>query len=184
MPKKRGDLTGQVFFRVTALERVIPACRGKDGRRRSYYRCLCECGTEWIVQGHSLVSGNTKSCGCLRADDLRVQKQRRPFGWLYNSVKRIAKYRGLIFEISYEDFLYFSSIKDCHYCGKKLLWCAHSKNKSNEGYGHNLDRKDSSLGYTKDNIAVCCPRCNQSKSNTFSYEEWKQIGNLIRSWGT
>lgn len=29
---------------------------------------------------------------------------------------------------------------------------------------------------------TCCARCNWSKGDQFTYEEWKQIGDLIRSW--
>jgi hypothetical protein len=30
-----------------------------------------------------------------------------------------------------------------------------------------------------DNCVVCCGRCNKSKSNTFSYEEWLAVGGAI-----
>lgn len=33
--------------------------------RHMYYKCRCECGKEVITRGSALVSGNTKSCGCL-----------------------------------------------------------------------------------------------------------------------
>ena len=57
---KLQDLTGQVFGRLTVLER---AENSKSGRSR--WRCLCECGNECIVQSSNLKNGNSKSCGCL-----------------------------------------------------------------------------------------------------------------------
>jgi hypothetical protein len=39
------------------------------------------------------------------------------------------------------------------------------------GAGHNLDRKDSSLGYTKENCLVCCAVCNRMKLAQ-GYEEF------------
>lgn len=40
-------------------------------KRTAYYLCRCVCGVEKVVQAPYLVTGNTKSCGCLRARSLR-----------------------------------------------------------------------------------------------------------------
>jgi hypothetical protein len=54
------DLTGKTFGRLTVLRYLSAARQGH------YWMCRCECGTpEKAVLGQSLVSGNTKSCGCL-----------------------------------------------------------------------------------------------------------------------
>ena len=55
----RMDLTGQKFGKLTALEVV-----GRDGPFAAWH-CACECGTECVVRSRHLVSGHTKSCGCL-----------------------------------------------------------------------------------------------------------------------
>ncbi len=60
------DLTGQRFGRLVVLGREGNARIGKDGQYRPAWRCICDCGTECIVAGTNLRSGNTKSCGCLR----------------------------------------------------------------------------------------------------------------------
>ena len=61
------DLSGQKFGRLTVLYRdvdyVLP-----NGAKRQTYRCACDCGEECIVLKQHLVSGNTKSCGCLSKD--------------------------------------------------------------------------------------------------------------------
>lgn len=36
--------------------------------RRRFYRCVCDCGAEVVVESVRLRSGNTRSCGCLRRD--------------------------------------------------------------------------------------------------------------------
>lgn len=62
------DLTGQVFGRLTVLERAEN--RGK----RVYWRCRCTCGNEVEVRTDSLTSVDnrthkaTRSCGCLAKD--------------------------------------------------------------------------------------------------------------------
>ena len=54
------DLVGQVFGRLTVLERV-----GSDKSGHVTFRCRCDCGNERIVVGKDLRTGHRKSCGCL-----------------------------------------------------------------------------------------------------------------------
>lgn len=56
------DLTGVVFGRLTALE---PGLR--DGEYQ-YWECRCGCGKLATVLRNNLITGNTKSCGCLRCE--------------------------------------------------------------------------------------------------------------------
>jgi len=61
------DLTGKKFDRLTVLERV-----GTDvtpaGTVIPTWLCRCDCGSELVVRGNSLRTGNTRSCGCLRKE--------------------------------------------------------------------------------------------------------------------
>lgn len=60
------DLTGQVFGRLTVIERaenLYPVPGYSSGKVA--WRCQCECGCECITTGESLRRGTTKSCGCL-----------------------------------------------------------------------------------------------------------------------
>jgi hypothetical protein len=54
------DLVGQRFGRLTVVDFA--------GRRRrnARWKCICDCGTEVIVEGHNIKRGNTASCGCFR----------------------------------------------------------------------------------------------------------------------
>lgn len=38
----------------------------KDNRSNNYFFCKCVCGTEKVVAQNHLLSGKTKSCGCLK----------------------------------------------------------------------------------------------------------------------
>lgn len=54
------DLSGKRFGRLVATESV-----GKI--KKSYsWRCLCDCGNNFVTQGIRLRLGITKSCGCLK----------------------------------------------------------------------------------------------------------------------
>jgi len=54
------DLTGKRFGQLT----VVRFEENRDGRYM--WRCRCECGKETVVLQQNLLSGKTKSCGCLQ----------------------------------------------------------------------------------------------------------------------
>ena len=57
------DLTNQHFGRLTAMEYL-----GSDNKGGTLWKCMCECGNDnFITTSHHLISGNTKSCGCLKS---------------------------------------------------------------------------------------------------------------------
>ena len=53
-------LYGQRFGRLIAIE---PS--GYTKSKRIAWKCKCDCGAETIVASDKLISGHTKSCGCL-----------------------------------------------------------------------------------------------------------------------
>ena len=59
---KAQDLTGQKFGRLTAVKRVPIT---KNGIKKTYYQCKCDCGGEVTTLGVSLTGGYCKSCGCI-----------------------------------------------------------------------------------------------------------------------
>ena len=66
------NLAGKVFGRLTAIE----PCGTKFGGK--LWRCICECGNEKITSSSYLVHGNTKSCGCLVADNNKTLRLGKP----------------------------------------------------------------------------------------------------------
>ena len=56
---------GTRFGMLTVQEQLSS---DKNGKRR--YRCLCDCGNETAVLGSNLIRGHTKSCGCIKNQDL------------------------------------------------------------------------------------------------------------------
>ncbi len=62
------DLTGQVFSRLTiqSFDRIERKFTEEGIQKETivYWNCLCECGQSKIIEGSSMKSGNTKSCGC------------------------------------------------------------------------------------------------------------------------
>ncbi len=67
------DLTAQRFNRLLVIDRATPKRsrrpKGHGGIKiRVKWHCVCDCGSEPIVDGDRLRSGKTKSCGCLSVE--------------------------------------------------------------------------------------------------------------------
>jgi hypothetical protein len=161
---------GETFGRLKVLARVS----GKWEPAK--YSCECACGTLTEVFGTNLgrkgTRPNTESCGCLQRERASEAKRRafRPFEHIYNVIIYRAGKREIPVDLSYEGFLRFTEIDECHYCGAFIAWAPYSNRQT---YGrYHLDRKDSKLGYTKGNLVVCCGDCNHSKLDIYTYEEW------------
>lgn len=60
------DLTGQRFGMLIAREKVQSVSDSTSGRKRTAWKCECDCGAVSVVTTDMLRSGNTKSCGCLK----------------------------------------------------------------------------------------------------------------------
>lgn len=54
------------FGRLTAIKKVGTKGNGKGSK--SIWLCRCDCGNEKEILRNSLVSGTTKSCGCLEKE--------------------------------------------------------------------------------------------------------------------
>lgn len=72
MPKLL-DLTNEVYGKLKVIERAkkeAPKTEGSAYQRwpSTRWLCLCDCGTNIIVDTDKLRSGNTKSCGCLQPE--------------------------------------------------------------------------------------------------------------------
>ncbi len=167
---------GDKFSRWTVLEKA-----GMSGTLYSHasYLCLCECGTKRVVEGFSLTSGNSKSCGCFATDNARKRLRTKPYWALYKRLKDQVKITRKEVSITYDEFLEFTKITMCTYCGAPVIWSEWAYNNKNIG-GYNLDRKDNSKGYHKDNVVVCCGDCNWTRGDRFTYEEFMLIARVIR----
>jgi hypothetical protein len=137
-----------------------------DGGKRYTYTFICShtgCDNRIKSRKDSLnnASGLCKSHA----------QRKKPFESIYNQIYRDD--RGFISALSYEDFLSFTSNDACHYCLTKIVWNPYSTvNNEFISRAYYLDRKDSSLGYSKSNCVVCCTKCNRAKNADYTYEEW------------
>lgn len=98
----------------------------------------------------------------------------------YSQVKGRNKfYNDHPFTISREDFVgwYNSQEKKCAYCDcPEDISILFFRQYRSQGKRLSIDCKDNDLGYVKENLALACYFCNSLKSNFFSYEEMRKIG--------
>lgn len=68
MPKKGyyEDLSGKRFGRIVAIEYA-----GQKGRRRTIWKCKCDCENIVYIDASHLKSGHTTSCGCKSKEIIR-----------------------------------------------------------------------------------------------------------------
>lgn len=85
-----------------------------------------------------------------------------PFEANYGAARRSARERKLEFKLTYEQYLKFTKINNCHYCNEWIQWTPFNEHgKNNPGF--KLDRQDNKKGYTTTNCVVCCTTCNWAK---------------------
>lgn len=85
------DLVGKKFGRLLVIKN-LGITTGKENKN-SYHRfeCLCDCGNTCTVIGRLLVSGNTRSCGCLSDEAKHASKKH---GFSYDRLYKI--YAGML----------------------------------------------------------------------------------------
>jgi hypothetical protein len=171
------DLRGCRFGRVVVKERA-PSQERKDKKStRVRWFCQCDCGSPvFPATPYALMNGNTKSCGCLQREaaarngHARARKTTVP-NTLYSQYKYNSKQRGLEFLLTKEEFLLLVS-QNCFYCGGKP-----ATRRPHPVYPfiyNGIDRKNNLKGYTKENSAPCCGRCNFMKVKLSSEDFIKQ----------
>lgn len=178
------DITGQRFGRLTAV------CRESNNKRgEARWRCKCDCGNEIITIQHSLRSGNTSSCGCIRKEQLAERnKQNAKHGMkgtrLYQTWHNMkdrcfrknhaqyADYGGRGITVCPEWTKSFEAFRD---------WAM------DNGYQDDLtlDRRDTNGSYTPDNCrwATQKEQSNNRRSNrlitfngeTHTLKKWSEI---------
>jgi len=164
------DISGIRIGRLTVIE-----LDHKEGWS-NYWRCICNCGNTVVVKRSSLtrIKRPTQSCGCLREDNhkiamtgkaskARLEYGEASFNSLFRNYQYNAKIRGIVFEISKEDFKKMVKL-NCFYCGREPSSIrAHGCGTYGSFIYNGLDRLNSDDGYTVNNSVTCCQQCNRMK---------------------
>ena len=157
-----------------APSRLTILRRWRSGGKHSA-ECRCTCGKIIKTNYYNAASGNTRSCGCLRADFLQHQAKvlgcfrlqlspgEAAFNSLFSGYRRDAAKRRLVFNISKDIFRSLVQ-RPCSYCDQKPANMAKTRHLGSGAFIYSgLDRVDSTKGYTLANIIPSCATCNKAK---------------------
>lgn len=67
------DLKGRRFGRLFVIDLGTPYTNPSSGYQQDRYNCVCDCGKIKLIRASSLVSGCTRSCGCLARESVSAR---------------------------------------------------------------------------------------------------------------
>lgn len=139
------------------------------------YYFYCQCGEEIRAQSSALKKHSGKCASC--------SQKGKPYQAIYTELLKSKNDNN--FTLTYDQFIEIIKNNRCTYCDIELYWYPHTKFKGKEISGsraYQLDKKDPSKGYSMENAVPCCWLCNKTKSDAFTYEEFLEIGILIKKF--
>jgi hypothetical protein len=152
------NLTGRRFSRWVVID------RSANKGRQTVWNCICDCGNTSKVTTTALLTGRSKSCGCL-ARDKRIAARRKHGDSHGCRLYRI--WRGMIgrcFNKNRQAYLYYGG-RGITVCKEWLTYTNFKAWAMSNGYDDSLsiERKDNDTGYCPSNCSWI-PVTAQSKN--------------------
>lgn len=168
--EKYKSLIGISFGKLTVISESEKRRLNSTGEK--YWKCKCFCGNVCLVATTDLKRKNkkgTESCGCLIGKSSFEESRLKR---IFSRYKTQSKRRKKEFHLDIEDVKNLIN-NPCFYCGtRKANKIELPKRVGKEPiYAEymGIDRKNSSMNYTKENCVPCCYKCNTMKNRmTFS----------------
>ena len=179
MSKKYQDLTGLPFGYYTAIRQD-----GCNSKGVPYWLCRCRCGNEKRVRVDHLLSGSTKSCGCLQRERRTTHGcWHKTWYEVYHSMMQRCGHLKGASERQLNDYR-DRGIAVCHLWQKSPTafgdWLlAHGWRK-----GLQIDRIDNNQGYSPENCRVTTPKENlNNRRNTLRLDDGTSLAMFCSSIG-
>lgn len=148
--KKTVSLVGKRFGKLVVNSQA-PSKRGER-----YWECLCDCGKVKIFRTKSLLK--VQSCGCLVFENRKKRSTWKGYegihGKFWYNIKRGALARGHQFNITLQFAweLYLKQNRKCALTGLPLVFADTVRDFEKGQTTASLDRIDSAIGYSEDNV--------------------------------
>lgn len=107
------NLTGNRYGRL-----VVIGCAGNNAHKQRTWLCQCDCGETNTVVGGSLVSGLTRSCGCLKNDTIRAIRLKHGHSSGRKRSTEYTAWKNMKIRCGYPDYKAFH-----HYGGRGITIC-------------------------------------------------------------
>jgi len=136
------NLKNKKFGRLVAIK----TC-GSDKHHNKMWLCKCECGKKIKTNTQNLITGDTRSCGCIKFKFIDIMPR-----YCYTRLKGIILRNGKQFNLSAKFLcnLYKKQNGKCALSGLKIIFAPRWNRLSEQTAS--LDRIDSKKGYTKNNV--------------------------------
>ena len=160
----RRDLFGQRFGRLLVVG------GGEIRNKRTYWKCLCDCGSMVETRTDPLISGITQSCGCRQKEHASVAAKRLMTTHGLSKTKEYRREKARRRQVALSGVHRINALaisnqmtelgNHCVYCGGPYEHIDHFYPLSKGGQ-HSLA-----------NLVPSCKKCNQSKSAKIPGKEW------------
>lgn len=129
MVKVKKDLTGQRFGKLVVLYQTEDYVN-PQGKHKSRWHCMCDCGNEIDITGSHLTNGDNVSCGCYKSKIIGIRSKKYNTFKTIDSITIIYTYKNEEILVDTESFVNIPKIKE-------ICWCI-----NNDGYVVGRDCED------------------------------------------
>lgn len=149
---------------------VVYSLAERSDNNKVQWLCICDCGNTKIVKSDNLSSGKSNSCGCLKMEtDRSIYPDRLEQALKVKYLDFCKRQRIIGGSLSYKEYTTIVT-SSCFYCGCNSSNCLiDPRDKTLKGMVCGIDRLDSDLGYTLNNVVACCKTCNWAKGGFDSF---------------
>jgi hypothetical protein len=134
----RIDLSGLVINKLTVIKYI------ETRKKKTFWECLCACGSTAIIESYRIRSGLTKSCGCIPFSSFKHGGSgKRSYNSWKNMIARCTHPHT-------KNYIWYGAV-GVKVCPEWLDYLTFEKDMGEPAEGETLDRIDPYGNYTKNN---------------------------------
>lgn len=144
------------------------------------------CSSDILKKGYIAYTSHCNLCDAKRAavyKNKKIETIEGKVSFLMNNINKRSKDKNYINEMSSEYLveLYNKQNKKCFYTGLEMTLGSYGVEHKKNKLVVSVDRKNSKIGYTKDNVVLCCWIINNMKQD-LDIEDFKNFCKIINNY--